>query len=214
MKFTIIRTNKQNKLLVSTKTEKQFLQRIAKDNSKRSVANFRMSAPLMEGDYQFYKGMKEWQMVYPAAEFGKDESDNLVFKKSNGLVMLHFTHLQTSQEIEAAKKATQILPMTLAAITGADGRSLIVLVRIYDEDGNTPAKEADAEILYKAGYEQAKKLYLTLVNAEIKAEKVSLQANFMLTLDPEPYYNPFAIITLIYSVLLIDTLKALQRRFL
>jgi len=192
MKFTIIRTNKQNKLLVSTKTVEQFLKRIAKDDSKQSVAHFRMSAPLMEGDYQFYKGMKEWQKVYPAAEFGKDESDNLVFKKSNGLVMLHFTHLQTSQEIEAAKKATQILPMTLAAITGADGKSLIVLVRIYDEYGKTPDKETDAELLYKAGYEQAKKLYQPLVNAEIKAEKNSQTANFMLPLDPAPYYNALA----------------------
>lgn len=58
MKFTITRTNKQNKLMVSTKTIDSFLERIAKDDSKQSVTNFRMNVPLMEGDYQFYKGIK------------------------------------------------------------------------------------------------------------------------------------------------------------
>ena len=179
--------------MVSTKTIDSFLERIAKDDSKQSVANFRMSVPLMEGDYQFYKGIKEWQHVYPAAEFGKDESDNLIFKKSNGLLMLHFIHLITDQEMEAARKAASLLPMTFAAITGADGRSLIVLVCICDEEGKIPEKEADAELLYQCAYEQVKSLYLSQIQAELKEEKPTIKSNFMLTLDPSPYYNSKAV---------------------
>ena len=179
--------------MVSTKTIDSFLERIAKDDSKQSVANFRMSVPLMEGDYQFYKGIKEWQHVYPAAEFVKDESDNLVFKKSNGLLMLHFIHLMTDQEMEAARKAASLLPMTFAAITGADGRSLIVLVCICDEEGKIPEKEADAELLYQCAYEQVKSLYLSQIQAELKEEKPTIKSNFMLTLDPSPYYNSKAV---------------------
>ena len=179
--------------MVSTKTIDSFLERIAKDDSKQSVANFRMSVPLMEGDYQFYKGIKEWQHVYPAAEFGKDESDNLVFKKSNGLLMLHFIHLITDQEMEAARKAASLLPMTFAAITGADGRSLIVLVCICDEEGKIPEKEADAELLYQCAYEQVKSLYLSQIQAELKEEKPTIKSNFMLTLDPSPHYNSKAV---------------------
>lgn len=179
--------------MVSTKTIDSFLERIAKDDSKQSVANFRMSVPLMEGDYQFYKGIKEWQHVYPAAEFGKDESDNLVFKKSNGLLMLHFIHLMTDQEMVAARKAASLLPMTFAAITGADGRSLIVLVCICDEEGKIPEKEADAELLYQCAYEQVKSLYLSQIQAELKEEKPTIKSNFMLTLDPSPYYNSKAV---------------------
>lgn len=48
MKFTITRINKQNKLMVSSKTIERFLERIAKDDAKLSVTNFRMSVPLME----------------------------------------------------------------------------------------------------------------------------------------------------------------------
>ena len=80
MKFTITRINRQNQLMVSQKSIDRFWERIAKDDAKQSVANFRMSAPLMEGDYHNYIGMKQWQQVYPAAEFGKDESGSLIFK--------------------------------------------------------------------------------------------------------------------------------------
>lgn len=140
MKFTITRINKQNKLMVSSKTVERFLERIAKDDAKQSVTNFRMSVPLMEADYQYYKGIKEWLHVYPAAEFNKDESGNLVFQKSNGLVMLHFINLMSDQEKDAVKKTVSLLPMTFAAFEGADGRSLIVLVSICNEEGKIPTK--------------------------------------------------------------------------
>ena len=193
MKFTITRSNKENKLCVSMKTVERFVERIAKDDAKQSVANFRMSVPLMNGNYDYYNGIKQWQQVYPAAEFAKDESDNLVFKKSNGLVMLHFINLQAHEELTSAKKTVSRLPMTYAAIEGADGRSLVVLIRIADEKGNTPDNETDCEQLYQVGYEQAKTLYRSLVQADIQAEQPSLKAHFMLTLDPSPYINPKAV---------------------
>ena len=193
MKFTITRINKPNKLMVSSKTAERFLERIAKDDAKLSVTNFRMSVPLMEADYQYYKGIKEWQHVYPAAEFNKDESGNLVFQKSNGLVMLHFINLMSDQEKDAVKKTVSLLPMTFAAFEGADGRSLIVLVSICNEEGKIPTKEADADLLYQSAYEQVKTLYQSQVQAAIKPEKPSMASNFMLTLDASPYYNSKAV---------------------
>lgn len=179
--------------MVSSKTIERFLERIAKDDAKLSVTNFRMSVPLMEADYQYYKGIKEWQHVYPAAEFNKDESGNLVFQKSNGLVMLHFINLMSDQEKDAVKKTVSLLPMTFAAFEGADGRSLIVLVSICNEEGKIPTKEADADLLYQSAYEQVKTLYQSQVQAAIKPEKPSLASNFMLTLDDSPYYNSKAV---------------------
>ena len=197
MKFTITRINRQNQLMVSLKSIDRFWERIAKDDAKQSVANFRMSAPLMEGDYHNYIGMKQWQQVYPAAEFGKDESGSLIFKKSNGLMMLHFINLTTEEEINALKKTASLLPMTFAAIKGADGRSLIVLVCIADEAGQVPQNEQDAEQLYLAGYESVKNLYLSQIPSDskiiLKAEKPTLKSCFMLTQDASPYYNSKAV---------------------
>ena len=197
MKFTITRINRQNQLMVSLKSIDRFWERIAKDDAKQSVANFRMSAPLMEGDYHNYIGMKQWQQVYPAAEFGKDESGSLIFKKSNGLMMLHFINLTTEEEINALKKTASLLPMTFAAIKGADGRSLIVLVSIADEAGQVPQNEQDAEQLYLTGYESVKNLYLSQIPSDskisLKAEKPTLKSCFMLTQDDSPYYNSKAV---------------------
>ena len=197
MKFTITRINRQNQLMVSQKSIDRFWERIAKDDAKQSVANFRMSAPLMEGDYHNYIGMKQWQQVYPAAEFGKDESGSLIFKKSNGLMMLHFINLTTEEEINALKKTASLVPMTFAAIKGADGRSLIVLVSIADEAGQVPQNEQDAEQLYLTGYESVKNLYLSQIPSDskisLKAEKPTLKSCFMLTQDDSPYYNSKAV---------------------
>ena len=197
MKFTITRINRQNQLMVSQKSIDRFWERIAKDDAKQSVANFRMSAPLMEGDYHNYIGMKQWQQVYPAAEFGKDKSGSLIFKKSNGLMMLHFINLTTEEEINALKKTASLLPMTFAAIKGADGRSLIVLVSIADEAGQVPQNEQDAEQLYLTGYESVKNLYLSQISSDckisLKAEKPTLKSSFMLTQDDSPYYNSKAV---------------------
>ena len=151
----------------------------------------------MEGDYHNYIGMKQWQQVYPAAEFGKDESGSLIFKKSNGLMMLHFINLTTEEEINALKKTASLLPMTFAAIKGADGRSLIVLVSIADEAGQVPQNEQDAEQLYLTGYESVKNLYLSQIPSDskisLKAEKPTLKSCFMLTQDDSPYYNSKAV---------------------
>lgn len=60
--------------MVSSKTVERFLEHIAKDDAKLSITNFRMSVPLMEADYQYYKGIKEWQHVYPVAGTGNHQS--------------------------------------------------------------------------------------------------------------------------------------------
>ena len=193
MKFTITRINKQNKLHVSKKTTERFLERIAKDDAKQSVQNFRMSAPLMNGNYEYYNGMREWRHVMPVAEFDKDESDNLVFQTFNGLAMLVFDQLSNHAAIAHAKQAASYLPMTFAAIEGADGRSLIVLVCVRDEKGNLPDTESDAAQLYQYAYEQTRQLYQAQLGIPAKAEKPSLKSYFLLTLDPTPYYNSKAV---------------------
>ena len=152
-----------------------------------------MSVPLMDDDYSCYNGMKEWQHVYPAAEFGKDESDNLVFKSFNGLIMLTFDRLMSQQQIAEVKRSASLLPMTFAAFQGADGRSLVVLVRVGDEKDELPTTEAAAEQFYQIASAQVKNLYVAQVGIPVKAEKPTIRCNFLLTLDPTPYHNDKAV---------------------
>lgn len=199
MKIILTRTNKQNKLCLSTKTMERFLERIAKDDAKQSVTNFRMHVPLLTNGYDNYIGMKEWLHVYPAAEFGKDSNDNLLFKKMNGLVLLIFTNLQKTEEMVNAKNMVSQLPMTFAAIEGADARSLIVLVSISDELGRIPDNEEAAEQLYQNAYQQVKAFYQPAVGATVLPIEPSLRTNFLITLDSTPYYNNKAVAMRIQS---------------
>ena len=77
MKVTIVHTNNKKQLLVSTKTMEKLLQRIAKDDSRLTVTHFREYVTYMESGYEYYKDMPTWMHIYPAAEFAKDENNNL-----------------------------------------------------------------------------------------------------------------------------------------
>lgn len=193
MKLTIARTNKQNKLCVSTKTLEGFLKRIAKDDAKQSVANLRMSVPLLNGDLTYYHGIQHWPYVYPVAEFSKDANGNLAFKNMTGLVLLSFINLKTADSIAAAKKTVSLLPMTFAAFEGADGRSLVVLVRIENEKGNLPNTESLAETLYATAYGQVKSVYQSMVKAALQEVRPSIHNHFLLTLDAAPFYHADAV---------------------
>mgnify|MGYP006993525606 CR=1 FL=1 len=110
MKITIARHNKQNKLCLSTKTMERLLERIAKDDAKQSVANLRMSVPLMDGEIKYYNGIHLWQHVYPAAEFAKDSNDNLAFRQMNGLVLLTFINLKSDTMLDEARRQRASCP--------------------------------------------------------------------------------------------------------
>ena len=86
MKVTIVHTNNKKQLLVSTKTMEKLLQRIAKDDSKNTVTHFREYVPHMENNYEYYKDMPTRMHIYPAAEFAKDENNNLKMKTCNAIL--------------------------------------------------------------------------------------------------------------------------------
>lgn len=193
MKITISRTNRQNRLCVSAISMNQLLERIAADDARQSVRKFRNSEAAISGDTGGYSGAEHWWHAYPAAEFCADSNGNMAFRRMNGVVQITFGRLLSAAAIAEAKSAAAQLPMTLAAIEGADGRSVVVLVRFSGSDGSLPGDEPLAERLYKLAYEQARLMYQPLLKAQTRGEEVSLRANFMMTLDAEPYCNAEAV---------------------
>lgn len=159
MKVTIVHTNNKKQLLVSTKTMEKLLQRIAKDDSRLTVTHFREYVTYMESGYEYYKDMPTWMHIYPAAEFAKDENNNLKMKTCNGILMLKFGNITDVDGVEGVKRSVSMLPSTFAALEGADGKSVIVLVKFSNEDDLLPVEEADAERLYRIAYLQILPVY-------------------------------------------------------
>lgn len=207
MKVTIVHTNNKNQLLVSTKTMEKLMERFAKDDSKLTITHFRESIPYLSNNYEGYKDLPKWMHIYPAAEFAKDENNNLKMKAFNGILLLKFGNITDVDGAEGVKRSVAILPSTLAAITGADGKTVIVLIKFQGENDSLPTSEADAEHLYRIAYQQIFPVYQAIVKASILVDgpKPSIEAgstlsqepsihnSFMMTLDAEPYFNGKAV---------------------
>ena len=207
MKVTIVHTNNKKQLLVSTKTMEKLMERFAKDDSKLTITHFRKSVPYLSNNYEGYKDMPKWMHIYPAAEFAKDENNNLKMKAFNGILLLKFGNITDVDGVEGVKRSVAILPSTLAAITGADGKTVIVLIKFQGENDTLPTSEADAELLYRIAYQQIFPVYQAIVKASILVDgpKPSIEAgstlsqepsihnSFMMTLDAEPYFNSKAV---------------------
>ena len=207
MKVTIVHTNNKKQLLVSTKTMEKLMERFARDDSKLTITHFRESIPYLSNNYEGYKDMPKWMHIYPAAEFTKDENNNLKMKAFNGILLLKFGNITDVDGVEGIKRSVAILPSTLAAITGADGKTVIVLIKFQGENDSLPTSEADAEHLYRIAYQQIFPVYQAIVKASILVDgpKPSIEAgstlsqepsihnSFMMTLDAEPYFNSKAV---------------------
>ena len=203
MKVTIVHTNNKKQLLVSTKTMEKLMERFARDDSKLTITLFRESVPYLDNNYEGYKDMPKWMHIYPAAEFAKDENNNLKMKAFNGILLLKFGNITDVDGVEGIKRSVAILPSTLAAITGADGKTVIVLIKFQGEKDSLPTSEADAEHLYRIAYQQIFPVYQAIVKASILVDgpKPSIEAgstlsqepsihnSFMMTLDAKPYFN-------------------------
>lgn len=207
MKVTIVHTNNKKQLLVSTKTMEKLMERFARDDSKLTITHFRESIPYLSNNYEGYKDLPKWMHIYPAAEFAKDENNNLKMKAFNGILLLKFGNITDVDGVEGIKRSVAILPSTLAAITGADGKTIIVLIKFQGENDSLPTSEADAEHLYRIAYQQIFPVYQAIVKASILVDgpKPSIEAgstlsqepsihnSFMMTLDAEPYFNSKAV---------------------
>lgn len=207
MKVTIVHTNNKKQLLVSTKTMEKLMERFARDDSKLTITHFRESVPYLSNNYEGYKDMPKWMHIYPAAEFAKDDNNNLKMKAFNGILLLKFGNITDVDGAEGVKRSVAILPSTLAAITGADGKTVIVLIKFQGEKDSLPTSEADAEHLYRIAYQQIFPVYQAIVKASILVDgpKPSIEAgstlsqepsihnSFMMTLDAAPYFNSKAV---------------------
>lgn len=193
MRITVIRTNRQHQLCVTNRSIGHLLERMLKDDSKFTIQKFRDMVPSMNFGYDGYKDMPTWHRVYPAAEFQKDENGNLRMKAFNGLLLLSFRNILKPEDVQLVKKQAAFLPSTLIAVTGADGRSVEILVKFSDEKGELPTDEEHADRLYQSAYRHILPIYQSVIHAEIASQKPSIRSNFLLTLDTLPYYNPQAV---------------------
>ena len=190
MKLSIVRTDKKNVVHLTVKTVEWFLERIQKDTKAEDIGKFRRYISLY-GDSGQYEDSVTLAMIYPLVEMVKTENSNLEITTFNSLTWLHVGHLMKSEEIKAMKEASKILPTTFAAFTGADGRSVEILVSVAQKDLNAkPQTEVEMDAFCASAYEVAFGAYSGVLPKPIEHQTVKSRSHFRMTLDEEPYYNP------------------------
>ena len=204
MKLTFVLRNKKNALKLSTKTLERFIERIKTDTKDGAVAKRRRQLSFSDFVGGFDR-INPSHLIYPSAVFEKDDNDNLRMKTFNGVVALTVGGLE-SQEVDAVKRAAQILHYTLAAFVGPSVREVIILVKIAKaENVGSPTNDANSEIsgsylteeeadrLCQEGHRLAATLYQSIMPKPIRTEPVSIRNSFHMPLDETPYYNPKAV---------------------
>ena len=193
MKTTIIRTDSKQQLHVTIKTIEDLLARIAHDDAKGSVARYRDLVAFPDQHTKRKTDLGKWAQIYPTSVFGKDRNENLVWKGATGILLLTFHSLSQASNVEEKKRAAAMLPSTLCAIMGADGKSVHILVRYADSRHQLPQTEEDAQQLYAMAFRHASDIYQAMLGCPPSATTGTLHDHFALTLDSHPYFNHQAV---------------------
>ena len=195
------------------------MERIKTDTKDGAVARRRRQLSMGEYTDGFDRQYPS-HLIYPSAEFEKDDNDNLRMKTFNGVVVLTVDGLENQTDIDAVKRAAQILHYTLAAFVGPSGREVVILVKIekaedapyaisgtyseitqpycaitrpYSEISATYLTEEEADALCQEGHRLAAAIYQGVLPKAIRQEAVSIKSCFRMPLDETPYYNPKAL---------------------
>lgn len=189
MKLTLIRTDKQNRQHLTTKSLERFAERVKTDTKRQLIAELRREIPFMSSFGAEFAKMEQLPRVHPAAEWRIDERGDLQMIAFNGVVLLSIGQLTDAAQVETAKQTVAGLPSTVLAVMGASGRTLKVLVAVAAADGRTPAGEEEADTLYQAAHAYAARVYGGVTGREVTVARPSVRDSFRMTLDPAPYVN-------------------------
>ena len=204
VKFTRIKTNFNGKLAVTNWSATKFIEKIAVDDSKLNVTQFRSFAiytrnRIGQGERwpAQYDHLHNLPSFLPSVEMKIDKDGNKIMKAFNGIITLSVDNITDAAELETVKKVASMMPMTLAAFVSSTGSGVKILVRIAPKDGHDITTIDEAEQLCKSAYAIAVRVYEGIFNHNVQMAATALTghclyAGFRLTLDPTPYYNPNA----------------------
>ncbi len=109
----------------------------------------------------------------------------------NGIVLLEVDNLDYAS-IADVKQKVSLWPMTMAAMTGASGHSVKILVQGTYADGTLPKEPAAVAQFHKLLYERCAAVYTTVIGRSLKNKNAQITDQFRWTWDPEAFYNPNA----------------------
>lgn len=195
--ITLVRTDtKQAALKVSECPLYKLFEKIKKNVNNpdlHMLRNYiRFNRPYIPRSYE------RLHRIYPTARLKKDADGQLYPVEYNDLLLLSAGPLFEEEKIEKVKQQAKVLPSTLAAFTGAGGRSVKILVRVTLPDARQRRNEVDMERFFRKSYEMASSLYASLLQvavgpAGIRDGASPVMASCRMTADEAPLWMEQAV---------------------
>ena len=209
MKFTSIKTNKQQQMQLGVHDAEWFMQRITHETIDAYTTGFRkyLKSKSKIGEYKY---INEIPRLCVAGEFKRTPIGDLVMAQYNGLVVLEVRELSDGDACEALKQRAMQSPSTWAAFVGASGRTVKILVRVVPQNGTLPRAEVEAEEFYVQAYQQLLAVYDGLLGYRITRIVPRLRYAFLLPLDEKPLVNPDAVPFRVNTSLVVEALDTEQ----
>ena len=189
IKFTILSGDERKATRQSTREIKTFFEYIKEDHNNWLISLFRQALPRLMSpeNYIHYRKIAH---VLPAVELHRQKNGALEMRACNGLVVLEVGPLRGEEALRQAKELATSWPTTLGAFVGADGQTLVVLVRVAQRDGSLPATEAEAEAFYTAAFQQVLPIYTkVLQDYPIGNQCGGLRHELLMPLDAAPFLD-------------------------
>ena len=188
-------------MAVSNLSATKFIEKIAVDDSKLNVTQFRSFAlyitnSIGQGERwpAKYDRMYNLPSFLPSVEMKIDKDGNKIMKAFNGIITLSVNDINDTAELESVKQVASMMPMTLAAFVSSTGNGVKILVRVEPKDGHPVTTIDEAEQFCKSAYDIAVRVYDGIINHNVQMAATALTghcvyAGFRHTLDPTPYFN-------------------------
>lgn len=192
MKFTTIREDKNHRVHVTNRSEEWFIEKIQKDTATGLMKGYRHFLSYSSGIGSYLR-MSEIPSLCMSCELRRSNEGQPEFGRWNGLVTLEVHELGSVEACDAVKRAAMQLPSTWAAMVGADGQSVVILVRVEPSNGHLPVNEEDAEAVHFAAYEALLPLYDAVLSTQVTRIEPHLRGTILLPYDESPLINREAV---------------------
>ncbi|MCR5180234.1 MAG: DUF5906 domain-containing protein [Bacteroidaceae bacterium] len=160
------------------------------EKRRRTVEAFRAELPTLPPHFH-WKDINRLPQICPGL-FLKTHRNGQQDANYNGVVLLEVSGLSDLAEADRVKARVAGWPTTLAAFTGASGKSVKILVGGTLDDGSLPREEEATQRFHQALYTTCAAAYTSVICRPLKAKIASPDDTFRWTYDPTAFVNPNA----------------------
>lgn len=175
MKYTQMKTSKQNRLLLKTPDGDAVMRDMREGCYAQPVKGLREFL-MIAGEHSRYKYMYRLPVVMPSAEMTTDKGGNMVMRRFNGLLTLSVGPLLGDEsQTEEVRTLVQMMPSTQAVFVGSSAQTLKVIVAVCRPEGTLPQTEDEAEAFCRHAYPVVCRLYETFLHTAPRGRQLSVR---------------------------------------